>query len=67
MSYKNDLSFIQGFPHSVEYIPKELTNIQDFITKEEWTCDFSLKNNDLHLSPTGYDKFSDYLLKYITH
>lgn len=50
-----------------KYIPKELTNIQDFVTKEEWTCDFILKNNDLHLSPTGYDKFSDYLLKYITH
>jgi hypothetical protein len=50
-----------------EYIPKELTNIQDFVTNEEWTCHFSLKNNDIHLSPTGYDKFSDYLLKYITH
>jgi hypothetical protein len=50
-----------------EYIPKELTNIQDFVTKEEWTCDFSLKNGDIHLSPSGYDKFSDYLLKYITH
>ena len=50
-----------------EYIPKELTNIQDFIIDNEWTCDFETKNKDIHLSPTGHRLFSDYLLKYITH
>jgi hypothetical protein len=50
-----------------KYIPKELTNIQDLTINEQWTCHSELKNEDLHLSPTGYDKFSDYLLKYITN
>lgn len=50
-----------------EYIPKELTNIQDFIIDNKWTCDSEIKNKDIHLSPTGHRLFSEYLLKYITH
>lgn len=50
-----------------KYIPKELTNIQDFIIDNEWTCDSEIKNKDIHLSPTGHRLFGEYLLKYITH
>lgn len=50
-----------------KYITKELTNIQDFIINNEWTCDSEIKNKDIHLSPTGHRLFGEYLLKYITH
>jgi hypothetical protein len=49
------------------YVPRELTGIQDFVTNNEWTCNFQIKNNDIHLSPNGHRLFGDYLLKYITH
>jgi hypothetical protein len=49
------------------YINPNLVNLHKIITDNKWTCDSTLNNGDLHLSPIGYDKFSDYLLKYITH
>lgn len=49
------------------YINPNLVNLHKITNDNKWTCDSKLNNGDLHLSPTGYDKFSDYLLKYITH
>lgn len=49
------------------YISPELVNLQQITIDNGWTCDSEINNKDLHLSPTGYSKFSEYLLKYITH
>ncbi len=50
-----------------KYIEPDLTNLQQLSIDNNWTCHSKIKNNDLHLSPSGYSEFSDYLLKYITH
>jgi hypothetical protein len=48
------------------YIQPELVNLQQIAIDNGWTCHSELNNTDLHSSPIGHNKISEYLLKYIT-